>query len=125
MNVVDSSAWLEYFVGGKSASNFVKPIEDTKKLIVPSISILEVFKKVLSTRGEDDALQAVALMQQGRVVELSVSIALLAGKLGVLHKLPMADSIILATAKQWKATLWTLDSDFIGLEGVRFFKKVL
>ena len=123
MNVVDSSAWLEYFANSKRAAKFVKPIEDTRKLIVPSICILEVFKKVLSSRGEDKALQAIALMQQGRIVELTVAIALSAGKLGVQHKLPMADSIILATARQWEATLWTQDSDFHGIEGVKFFPK--
>jgi predicted nucleic acid-binding protein len=123
MNVVDSSAWLEYFSNSKYAKNFAKAIESTETLLVPTISIFEVFKKVTKERGEDLALQAVALMQQGRVVALDVSISLTASKISLELNIPMADSIILATARLHKATLWTQDSDFCGLDGVRYFKK--
>jgi len=123
MNVVDSSAWLEYFSNSKYAKNFAKAIESTENLLVPTTSIFEVFKKVTKERGEDLALQAVALMQQGRVVALDVSISLTASKISLELNIPMADSIILATARLHKATLWTQDADFRGLDGVRYFKK--
>src|SRR5205085_3133194 len=107
MNVVDSSAWLEYFADGPNADFFAPAIEDTGNLIVPTVSLFEVFKRVLQQRGESDALQAVALMQQGRVVNLDISVALQAAKLSHDLKLPLADSIILATAQAHNAMLWT------------------
>lgn len=123
MNVVDSSAWLEYFADGPNADFFAPAIEDTSNLVVPSVSIFEVFKRVLQQRGESDALQAAALMQQGRVVNLDTSIALEAAKISNDYKLPLADSIILATAQAHNATLWTQDSDFDGLPGVQYKPK--
>ncbi len=124
MNLVDSSAWLEYFADTPSAKNFSKAIERTASLIVPTISLYEVFKQVLRQRGEDSALQAVALMQQGRIIDLNGPIALLAAKLSCHYKIPMADSIILATAKTHRATLWTQDSDFESIDGVKYFPKI-
>jgi predicted nucleic acid-binding protein len=123
MNVVDSSGWLEYFANGPNADFFAPAIEDTSNLIVPSMSIFEVFKRVMQQRGESDALQAVALMQQGRVVDLDFSIALHAAKVSIDYKLPMADSVILATAIANKATLWTQDADFDGLPDVQYKAK--
>lgn len=123
MNVVDSSAWLEYFANGPNASFFASAIEATEELLVPTITVLEVFKRVYQQRGEGPALQAVALMQQGQMVELTSAIALAAGTLGLKHKLPLADSVVLATARQWDATLWTQDADFEGLADVRFRAK--
>ena len=123
MNVVDSSAWLEYFADGPNAEYFAPAIEDVSNLIVPTISMFEVFKRVLQQRGESDALQAVALMQQGRVVNLDASVALQAAKVSHDFKLPLADSIILATAQTHNATLWTKDSDFGGLPGVQYKPK--
>jgi predicted nucleic acid-binding protein len=123
MNVVDSSGWLEYFANGPNADFFAPAIEDTSNLIVPSMSIFEVFKRVMQQRGESDALQAVALMQQGRVVDLDISIALHAAKVSIDYKLPMADSVILATAIANKATLWTQDADFDGLPDVQYKAK--
>jgi toxin FitB len=123
MNVVDSSGWLEYFANGPNADFFAPAIEDTGNLIVPSITIFEVFKRVLQQRGESDALQAAALMQEGRVVDLDVSIALQAVRVSVDHKLPLADSIILATALASDAVFWTQDADFDGLPGVQFKAK--
>lgn len=123
MNVVDSSAWLEYFANGPNASYFAKPIEEVEKLIVPSLSLFEVFKRVLQQRDENDGLQAVAVMQQGVVVDLDSSVALSAARLGVENRLPMADSVILATARKYDATLWTQDADFKGLENVRYRKR--
>jgi predicted nucleic acid-binding protein len=120
MNVVDSSAWLEYLANGPNASFFAKAIEDTQQLIVPTVSLFEVFKRVLEQRGEGDALQAVAVMGQGIVVDLDPPIALQAAKLSAEHRLPMADSIILETARSYDATLWTQDADFKDLLGVQY-----
>jgi predicted nucleic acid-binding protein len=121
VNVVDSSAWLEYFAAGPNADEFADAVEATGELVVPTVSVYEVFKRVLQQRGEGDALQAVALMQQGSVVDLTASIALEAARTGVALGIPMADSIILATARAVEATLWTQDSHFADIEGVKYF----
>lgn len=123
MNVVDSSGWLEYFADGSNADHFSETIENTAELIVPVISIFEVFKRVLQQRSEGDALKAVALMQQGQVIDLDVAISLSAANLSCKLKLPMADSIILATARAHLAVLWTQDADFANIQGVRYFPK--
>ena len=120
MNVVDSSGWLEYFADGPSASFFAPAIEDARDLIVPTLSIYEVFKRVLQQRGENAALSAVAVMQQSEVVELTAPLALSAATIGVRYKLPMADSVMYATARAFDATLWTQDADFESLPHVRF-----
>jgi toxin FitB len=124
VNVVDSSGWLEYFADGANADRFAAPLSNSAELLVPSITLYEVFKVVCRQWGEDAALQAVAMMQQGRIIELSSAIALLAAKLSLDVKIPMADSIILATAQIHDAVLWTQDDDFEGLPGVRYFPKV-
>ena len=122
MNVVDSSAWLEYFANGPNASFFAKPIEQDE-LIVPSLILYEVFKRVLQQRGQDQGLQAVAVMQQGTVVDLNTEIALSAAKLSVESQLPLADSVILATARAFGATLWTQDADFLGIPSAKYRKR--
>ena len=123
MNVVDSSAWLEYFADGPNAGFFAPAIEATDELIVPTICLLEVFKRVFQQRGEGPALQAVALMQQASVVDLDATLALVAARIGADAKLPLADSVVLATARQSSATLWTQDADFEGLPDVKFRAK--
>ncbi|MSO51568.1 MAG: VapC toxin family PIN domain ribonuclease [Acidobacterium sp.] len=123
MNVVDSSGWLEYFAGGPNANFFAKPIEATAELVVPTLSLYEVFKKIAQQRGEGDALQAVAVMQQGKVVELSSTLALSAAKVSMQLSIPMADSVILATARAADAVLWTQDADFATVPGVRYVAK--
>jgi predicted nucleic acid-binding protein len=120
MNVVDSSAWLEYFADGANAAYFAAPIEDTARLLVPSLCLYEVFRRVLQQRSESDALQAIAMMRQGTLVELDGTLAIEAARLGAMSKLPMADSVILATARMHKATLWTQDADFAGMERVNY-----
>jgi predicted nucleic acid-binding protein len=123
MNVVDSSGWLEYFANGPNADFFAPAIENTAELIVPTLSLYEVFKRVLQQRGEGDALQAVAAMLQGRVVDLDTDLALNAARLSVAFKLPMADSVILSAAQMHGATLWTQDADLKGIPGVEYIAK--
>ena len=123
MNVVDSSAWLEYFANGPNAAFFAAAIERTDELLVPSLTLYEVFKRVLQQRDEGQALQAVAIMQQSTVVDLDGTIALEAARISCSTKLPMADSIILATARVHSATVWTQDADFKDLPGVRYRRK--
>ena len=123
MNLVDSSGWLEYFAEGRNARFFAPALEDTENLIVSTINIYEVFKRVLQQRGEDSALQAAALMHQAGVVDVTSPIAMDAVKLSTDLKLPMADSLILATARSCGAILWTQDAHFDGLPNVKFTKK--
>jgi toxin FitB len=123
MNVVDSSGWLEYFADGPNAAFFAKAIEATAGVVVPTVSLYEVFKRVLQQRGEGEALQAVAVMQQGRIAELSGTLALAAARLSLDLRLPMADAVMLATARACDATLWTQDSDFAEVKGVQFVAK--
>jgi len=123
VNVVDSSGWLEYFAAGPNADFFAAAVEATDELIVPTVSVYEVFKRVSQQRGEGDALQAVALMQQGDVVDLSIHLALEAARTSMALGIPMADSIILATAQSSDATLWTQDADFADIDGVRYVAK--
>lgn len=123
MNVVDSSAWLSYFAGDKNSAIFAKGIEDLDKLLVPSITLTEVFKNVLRQRDEESALATIAHMQQGQVISLDAEIAVDAASYGISHKLPFADSIIFATAQKFNAVIWTQDSDFKGLANVKYYAK--
>ena len=123
MNVVDSSGWLEFFADGPNAMFFAPIITDVENLIVPVISIYEVFKRVLQQRSEADALQAVGVMAQGQIVDLHQKLALRAAKLSIDLKLPMADSLILATAQSYGAVLWTQDADFKHVAGVQYIEK--
>jgi predicted nucleic acid-binding protein len=102
---------------------FEPAIEDLASLIVPSFSIYEVFKWILQQRSENFALQAVAAMEQGMVVEFSTSLSLSVARLSLEHKLPMADSVMLVTAQAYEATFWTQDSDFGGMAEVRYKAK--
>lgn len=123
MNIVDSSGWLEYYSDGPNAQYFLVPLNDASSLIVPVITIYEVFKVVLRESSENEALQAVAAMQKGKVVDLNAHIAMNASKLSLQHSLPMADSIILATAQVYKCVIWTQDADFRNIEHVKYFSK--
>lgn len=123
MNVVDSSAWLEYFADGPNAKHFAKVIENPDELLVPSITLLEVFKRISQQRDESTALQYAAVMRQSVVAELDATLALHAAVLGLRHKLPLADSIIYATAQAAGALVWTQDADFDGLPGVKYWHK--
>ena len=122
-NVVDSSGWLEYIGGGPNAHRFEAAILAVDRLVVPAICLLEVFKRMLREKGEDAALDVVAQMRQGLVVDLDGDVALEAARLSLEFKLPLADSVILATARSHAAIVWTQDEDFDGVEGVRYFPK--
>ena len=123
MNIIDSSGWLEYFAEGPKADFFALGVENVDELLVPSISIYEVFKRILQQRSETEALQAIVAMQQGRVIELDATIVLSAAKLSATLKIPMAESTILATGRTFDAIIWTQDVDFYGLDGVRYIVK--
>ncbi len=123
MNVVDSCGWLEYFANGSNADFFAPAIEATDDLLVPSLTLFEVFKRILQQRTEGDAFRAIALMRQGRVIDLSDTLALGAARLSNEMKLALADSIILYTARHHDATLWTQDAHFESVEGICFVRK--
>ena len=123
MNIVDSSGWLEYFSDGPNSKHFSNPLKNSASLVVPVITIYEVFKVVLRETGENEALLAVAAMQKGRVIDVTTNLAMKASKLSLIHNLPMANSIILATAKAHDCTIWTQEADFKNIPGVKFFSK--
>jgi toxin FitB len=120
VNLVDSSAWLEYFADGPNATFFESAITRKAELIVPTIVIFEVCKRVLQQRSEEEALRAVSVLHGGTVVSLSPELAVLAASVSCELKLPMADSVILATAQTHKAVIWTQDADFRDLPNVKF-----
>jgi toxin FitB len=123
LNLVDSSGWIEYFVDGPKAKFFAAAIDDTNHLLVPTICLFEVFKKVLRDQGESEALHVTMQMEEGQVIDLDRSLALRAARLSFSTKLPMADSIILATSQAFGATIWTLDADFAKIKGVKYTPK--
>lgn len=123
MNVVDSSGWLEYFANASNAGFFAPAITDEPSLVVPTICMFEVFKRLSLERGKESALQAIGIMYRGQLVALNDEVALQAALLSLEHKLPLADSIILATAHLHQATLWTQDIHFKGLPGVEYIEK--
>ncbi|MDP2957226.1 MAG: type II toxin-antitoxin system VapC family toxin [Longimicrobiales bacterium] len=120
MNVVDSSAWLEYFADGPNAGEFADIVADAGNLLVPSITLFEVFKRIRAQRDSEVALRAVAQMKRGEVINLDGDLAIMAAELSAELRLPLADSVILATARSAGATLWTQDSDFKGLDAVEY-----
>lgn len=123
MNIVDSSGWLAYFADEPNAKHFLAPLNDSASLVVPTVTIYEVFKVILRESCENDALQAVFAMQNGAVVDLKASLAIAASRLSLENDFPMADGIILATAREFNAILWTQDSDFKNICNVKYFPK--
>jgi toxin FitB len=123
VNVVDSSGWIEFLGGGANADFFARTVSDASRLVVPTICVFEVCRWVRREAGERRAIDAMALMQQGRMIDLDAPLAMNAARLSLETKLPMADSIILATARANHATLWTQDDDFEGLDDVKYIAK--
>jgi predicted nucleic acid-binding protein len=119
LNVVDSSGWLEYFIDSPRAGHFSVAVEDTANLLVPVICVYEVYKKVLRERGEEEAVKVAQSMQAGRVIDIDTILAMEAAR----HRLPLADSLIYATAMRHRAILWTQDEHFKDLPEVRYFPK--
>ena len=124
MNIVDSTLWLEYFADSEAGDKISAIIENTEELIVPTIILYEVFKKLLYEKNEDDALFAIAHMKQGIVIDLTDELSLSAGKISKEQKLPMADSIIYATSLKYNCVLWSQDKHFMGLKSVNYFEKI-
>jgi len=123
MNLVDSSGWLEYFADDKNAKHFAPAIENTKELIVSTINIYEIYKKILVTKDENFAMEAIALMYQGEVIDVTSEISIEAARLSAKENIPMADSLIYITGRKNNAIIWTQDYDFKNLDGVKFIKK--
>jgi predicted nucleic acid-binding protein len=115
--------WLEYFAGTENGDLVANVIKNTDKLIVPTITIYEVFKKLLLERTEKEALFFISHMKQGNVISLTDELSLYAAKIGKEHKLPMADSIIYATNITYNCVLWTQDKHFSGLQSVNYLDK--
>lgn len=124
-NVIDSSAWLEYFSDGPNASRFAPAIERVTVLLVPSITLYEVYKRLDEQRGRAYAQRGVAQMMQGQVVDLDAHVVLTAAQTSRAEHLPMADSIILATSRLHGAELWTQDEHFENKPGVHYFPKIV
>ena len=122
--VVDSSGWIEVFTDGPAANQFLDVLSREELLMVPSLSVLEVYKWILREHSESEAIRAAAVMQRGTVINLDTTLAMAAAQLSHQHKLPMADSVILATARAAEATLFTLDADFEGLENVQLISRL-
>jgi predicted nucleic acid-binding protein len=123
MNVVDSSGWIEYFFGRPNAAFFRPAICDTANLIVPSIAVYEVARYISRVTGRDPAQEAAAQMQRARVAELDADLALAAVRAGLKYNLPLADSIVFATAQSHSAKLYTQDADFERIQGVKYVRK--
>ena len=123
MNIVDSSGWIEYVADDANAGFFEPLIIDSEKLLVPTICLYEVFKRVLQEFGEERALDAMGIMSLGTIIDLDRQIAIHAAQISNELKLAMADSIILASARAHDATLWTQDEHFKDIEGVRYKEK--
>lgn len=123
MNVVDSSAWLEYFADGPNASEFAHAVETPEHLVVPALTVYEVYKRICQIKDESAALEAVGVMLQGRVVDLSATLAIESARLSLASGLAMADAAILATARAEEAVVWTQDSHFEGIPGVEYRRR--
>lgn len=123
MNVGDSSAWIEFLVDGPNAEHFAPILTDRAGLIVPTIAVYEVYRWMSRTHAVEQAEAAIAVMTESVIVDLDIDLAIDAADLAVQHRLAMADSIILATARRFDATLWTQDADFEGIPGVRYLAR--
>ena len=120
MIVVDSCGWVERFAGSSYGELYGPALQDPEAIVVPAVCLTEVFRTLAREAGEPAALAAAGVMRQATVVALDGELAIEAGRVGLQHGLPLADSIIYATAQRHHAELWTHDAHFRGLPGVRF-----
>jgi len=123
MNIVDSSLWLEYFFENDIDSSIIDVIKDSDNLYIPVISLYEVHKKFLSIGDFEKANIAVDIMQNAAIININPQLAILAAQLGKQYNLPMADSIIYATAVLYDAEIYTQDKHFENLDRVQYFAK--
>ena len=124
MNVVDSSCWIE-FAEDSPVKKWIAPIiENLDDLLVPTIVLYEVYKKLSATKGAAYADKFAKGMLNAEIIPLDPELSLIAANISQKYKLPMADSIIYATTKQHNAVLWTTDQHFDGLPNVRYFESV-
>ncbi|HWF43790.1 MAG TPA: type II toxin-antitoxin system VapC family toxin [Candidatus Kapabacteria bacterium] len=124
MNVVDSSAWLEFFRNGPNLDFFSSSIRDVHNLIVPTITLFEVYKRMHQVSDEATAFRCIHVMRRGNVVPLDNSLALQSARYSIEKKLPLADSIIYTTAILYKAVLWTQEAHFKRMAGVEFCEAI-
>ncbi len=123
MNLVDSSGWIAFFTDGPPAGRFEPYLRKPSGVVTPSIVLYEVYKIIKRERTEEDALRAVGQMLKTRIVPLTDTLALEAADVSLEHGLPMADSIVYATALANGAELVTSDADFAKLPGVTFIRR--
>ncbi len=122
MILIDACGWIEFFTDGPLSGQYEKHFLDLSRIITPTIVLYEVFKKVRRERQEEEVLITVAQMQKTRIIELTAEIAFTAAEFGLKHRLPMADSIVYATARTAKAQVVTSDPHFEGLDNVMFIR---
>jgi len=123
MIIIDSSCWVEYFSGTEISKKFINFIHNTIDILIPTIILNEVFKKLIYSVPEKEALFAIAQMEESKIIDLSRDLALEAARYSKLYKLPLADSIIYATAMKYNSEIYTLDKHFEGLPNVKYFEK--
>ena len=119
MNLVDSSGWMAYLGGGAPARHFAPVIEDVRALLVPTVGLVDVYRRALRHLERGEALRIAVAMQQGRLVGLSAGVGMLAADLGAEHDLSLADSVALATARAHGAVLWTRSAKLASVGGIR------
>jgi toxin FitB len=120
--LLDSSIWIEIFRSGPLHRACERELKSAKQVVVPTLVLFEVYKKIALRASEDQALSALALITQHQIVDLSQEVALTAADLAIHHKMGMADSIVLAHAHTAQATLVTLNNDFASVDGVRVLR---
>lgn len=122
MIVVDSSGWIAFLTDGPLAREYARRLRDAKNVVTPSIIVYEVYKHTKRHRSDEEAALAAAAIQKTTVIPLDDDLALEAADVALQHRLPMANAIVLATARRFGATLYTSDGDFEGIEGVAIVK---
>ena len=123
MFCVDSSGWIEFFLGSNAGRTFKPIIEQTMLLVVPTVSIFEVHRFLSRTTTHAARDNAIELMNRSTVVELTTTRAVAASDVAQERRLAMADAIIYSIAREFNATFWTQDVDYKDLPGVSYHAK--